>query len=308
MRQMNINQFETLIWVARLGSFRAASRHLKMTQPAVSARIRELERELGVNLFDRTLRAVKLTPKGRELMEYAEQIVSLAALVQKQVGHDQAIAGRVRLGVTSIPARTWLPRLMRTINRSYPGVVLEILVESSEHLGDELVKGDLDAAFLAGPFRKPHMHADIIGEVSMSLLASPELEIPQTPLTPKELEAWPIISAPRGSHLHNLVSEWFHTGGAQMQLNHACSSLTTRIMLAAAGVGLAVASPASAARELAEGRLRIVNTATPLPSLEYVVAFRKLPAAPAVQLVVALAKQFIGEKSDIHFYYSDSRH
>jgi len=140
---MNINQFETLIWVARLGSFRAASRHLKMTQPAVSARIRELERELGVNLFDRTLRAVKLTPKGRELMEYAEQIVSLAALVQQQVGHDQAIAGRVRLGVTSIPARTWLPKLIRTINRSYPGVPVPFIAAVIEIDGGGVVRGTL---------------------------------------------------------------------------------------------------------------------------------------------------------------------
>lgn len=305
---MNISQLETLIWVARLGSFRAASRHLKMTQPAVSARIRELERELGVELFDRSLRAVRLTAKGHELLQYAEQIVTLASQIQHQVGHDQAIAGRVRLGVTSIPARTWLPRLIHTVRRAYPGVSLEILVESSEHLGEELLRGELDVAFLAGPFRSPNMRTDVIGQVSMSFLASPDLQIPQTPLTPKDLETYPIISAPRGSHLHNLASEWFREGGAQLRINHACSSLTTRIMLAAAGVGVAIVSPASAARELSEGRLQVVNTTVPLPSLEYVVAFPQVAVAPAVQVIASLAKQLIAEKPDIHFYYSDSRH
>ena len=79
-------------------------------------------------------------------------------------------------------------------------------------------------------------------------------------------------------------------------------------MLAAAGVGIAIVSAASAARELSEGRLQVVNTAVPLPSLEYVVAFPSVAVAPAVQLVASLAKNLIAEKPDIHFYYSDSRY
>jgi DNA-binding transcriptional LysR family regulator len=63
---MNFRQLEALYWIVRLGSFHAAARHLKTSQPAISARIREMEQQLGVTLFDRSGRKVRPTPKGHE--------------------------------------------------------------------------------------------------------------------------------------------------------------------------------------------------------------------------------------------------
>ncbi|MBI4182909.1 MAG: LysR family transcriptional regulator [Proteobacteria bacterium] len=304
---MNFKQFETLYWIARLGSFRAASRHLKMAQPTVSARIRELERELGVELFDRSSRSARLTARGRELIPYAEQIVSLASEIHRHLGNRDSVTGRVRLGVTSIPARTWLPKLIRNLARAHPGIELEFMVESSEHMRDLLLAGELDVAFLAGPVRTTRMTTDVIGQVNMAFLASPALGIPLTPVSPQDLESWPIISGPRGSHLHDLAVEWFQRSGAQLRYNHACSSLSTRIQLAVEGMGIAIATPSAAARELAEGKLRIVTTATPLAALEYVVAFPMVTLSPAVQIVAGMAKDLVAEKQDIHFYYAEDR-
>lgn len=304
---MNFKQFETLYWVARLGGFRAAGRQLRMTQPAVSARIRELEAELGVKLFDRSRRNARLTAKGHELVAYAERIGALAAEIQHLVGSQESIAGLVRMGVTSIPARTWLPKLVQRLRRGYPSIALEVTVESSEHMRDLLTAGELDVAFLAAPFHAPHMTTDVIGQVAMAFLASPSLGLPLAPIAPKDLAGWPIITGPRGSHLHDLAHEWFRQGGAQPRLNHACSSLTTRILLAVEGVGVAVAPASAAVREIAEGRLRAVATPVALPSLEYIVALPDIALSPAVQLSVALARQLIAEKPDIQFYYSAGR-
>src|SRR5258705_4571681 len=80
---MNFRQYEALYWIGRLGSFHAAARHLKTSQPAISARIRDLEQSLGVILFERTDRGVQLTLKGRDLLQYAAQLVSLASEIQQ---------------------------------------------------------------------------------------------------------------------------------------------------------------------------------------------------------------------------------
>jgi DNA-binding transcriptional LysR family regulator len=304
---MNFKQFETLYWVARLGGFRAAGRQLRMTQPAVSARIRELEAELGIQLFDRSRRSAVLTAKRHELLAYAERIGALSAEIQQLVGSQESIAGRVRMGVTSIPARTWLPQLVARLRRAYPSIALEVTVESSEHMRDLLMAGELDVAFLAGPFHSPRMTTDLIGEVSMSFLASPSMGLKSSPIAPRELAEWPIITGPRGSHLHDLAHEWFRQGGEQPRLNHACSSLTTRILLAVEGVGFAVAPASAAVREIAEGKLRVVATTVPLPSLAYIVATPDATQSPAVGLSVTLAKQLIAEKPDIQFYYSAGR-
>ena len=80
---MNLKHLETFAWIARLGSFSAAAERLGTSQPAVSMRIAELERTLGTKLFDRAGRSARITPKGRELIDYAERILSLASVIKR---------------------------------------------------------------------------------------------------------------------------------------------------------------------------------------------------------------------------------
>ena len=68
MRRLALFHLETLLWIARLGTFRAAAERLNTTQPAISARVREMEEQLGVALFRNEGRGVVLTAKGRELV------------------------------------------------------------------------------------------------------------------------------------------------------------------------------------------------------------------------------------------------
>ena len=72
------SHLETLLWIDRLGRFRAAAEHLKLTQPAVSMRMRELERVVGAALFRREGQTVRVTARGRELVAYAEQLMALS--------------------------------------------------------------------------------------------------------------------------------------------------------------------------------------------------------------------------------------
>ncbi|MEK9970028.1 MAG: LysR family transcriptional regulator, partial [Ferrovibrio sp.] len=75
----DLRNLETFVWVAHLGGFRAAADKLNTTQPAVSQRIALLESEFGVKLFDREPRGIALTPKGNELLPYAERMLQLHA-------------------------------------------------------------------------------------------------------------------------------------------------------------------------------------------------------------------------------------
>ncbi|MEN9925330.1 MAG: hypothetical protein RL268_1456, partial [Pseudomonadota bacterium] len=68
MRKLAIYHLETLLWIARLGTFRAAAERLNTTQPAISARVREIESQLGVEIFRREGRGVVLTARGRQLV------------------------------------------------------------------------------------------------------------------------------------------------------------------------------------------------------------------------------------------------
>jgi DNA-binding transcriptional LysR family regulator len=136
---MTLRQLEAFYWIARLGSFHAAARHLHVAQPSVSARVPELERHLGVPLFERSGRGLRPTAKGRDLLPYAARMIELA----DEIGQ--------RFGVTSVPAVTWMPAAMKRLAQAYPGIEAEFVVDASESLRAQLLRGERDLAFLAGP-------------------------------------------------------------------------------------------------------------------------------------------------------------
>jgi DNA-binding transcriptional LysR family regulator len=303
---MNFGQFEALYWIARLGSFHAAARHLKTSQPAISARIRGLEQQLGVALFDRSEHKARPTAKGQELLHYAAQLIGIASEITQRVGTREALSGRVRLGVTSVPALTWLPNLLERVARSYPGIVIEFMVDSSEVLHDRIGRGQLDVAVVAGPLASPKVTTEPLGSVPMAWLASPKLNLPLQPMRAADLALWPVISDRQGSHLYTAAMEWFRREGVEPRQHHGCSSLPTRIHLALQGVGVALAAPSAASRELSRGTLQIVATLNAPPTLDYVIAYASIGSSPSVRIVADAAKSLIGQKPDLQSYYSAS--
>src|SRR6202012_6145928 len=98
---------ETFMWVVTLGSFRGAAQKLHTTQPAISQRIAQLEREVGVKLLQRDRRVVLTTPRGRQMMVYAEKLIGLRSEMLAVIGDRSAIRGVLRRGVAKIIGHTW---------------------------------------------------------------------------------------------------------------------------------------------------------------------------------------------------------
>lgn len=296
---MQLRQLEAFYWIARLGSFHAAARHLHVAQPSISARVRELEKHLGVALFDRGGRGVRPTVKGRELLAYAARIVEITGEIHQRVGERHALTGRVRFGVTSIPAVTWMPKAMRRLAQAYPGIEAEFVVDSSETMRAHLLRGELDLAFLAGPIAEPTVTTRPLSRTTMAWVASPELALPSGPLGPAELAELPVITDARGGYLFDLAVDWFRSGGVSPRRHHGCSSLQTRIQLARAALGVAIVPTSLTARELAAGTLRLVDTAPPLPALDYVVAIAGGTPTPVVSAVLDVALEAIAAEPNL---------
>jgi DNA-binding transcriptional LysR family regulator len=305
---MDLKQLEALYWVGRLGGFHAAARHLKTAQPTLSARVRELEEDLGVGLFNRSGRQAVLTPKGRELVAYAEQMLRLASDIRQRVGTRHKLSGRVRLGVTSVPAATWLPTLVRRLAHAYPSIALEFMVETSEALRQHLLDGLLDVAIVsAGLPLPPALRAQPVGQVELAWLAAPSLGLPTGTVGPRTLASSPVISDVPGSQLRAIADAWFSSAGTEPHRHHACPNLISRIRLACEGVGVALATPAAAVRELGEGALRVLPADPPLPPLDYVLASTAPGVAPAaVSVVTTLALELLAERPGMQFFYSEA--
>src|SRR5690348_15144161 len=116
----NFAQLETFYWVARLGSFHAAARHLRLTQPTISARIRELEASLGVTLFDRERQRAAITPAGRDILLQTRQILRLADDMERTLQHRDPMRGLLRLGAVESVALMALAELLSRLTALFP--------------------------------------------------------------------------------------------------------------------------------------------------------------------------------------------
>jgi DNA-binding transcriptional LysR family regulator len=283
---MNLKRLETFYWVTRLGSFSAAAARLNTTQPAVSTRIRQLERSLGVTLFEGNTRNMRLTFHGRKLVPQAGEIVVRMADIYGSLGASKELTGTVRIGAIDTVALTWLPRLVAMVGIRYPGIKVELLVALSVDLRERLHRGNLDIAFLVGPVSSETMVTWPVGRVAMSWMASPDLELSMTPATPANLAEAVVISHTQGSDLHTRTRDWFRRAGVEPPRFHECSSLATMIRLTMGVVGVAVLPAATLEWEIQEGILRLLPAGPRVPDSEIIAAGpRERPFPMATEIV-----------------------
>ena len=148
---MNLKQLEAFLWVARLGSFSKTAERLFTTQPAISSRIANLEDELRTVLFDREGGAVRITAAGHGLLPLAEDALGAVQTMRERAGMPAEVSGLLRLGVSETIVQTWLSDLLAELRVTYPALDVEISVDVTANLRNELVEHALDLALLMGP-------------------------------------------------------------------------------------------------------------------------------------------------------------
>lgn len=151
MSRLNLDQISAFLAVVRCGGISKAAQRLSLTQPAVTARIRNLEDSLAQTLFDRTPAGLRLTRAGEQMLTYAERFEHLGQLVERHVVDPQALDGFLRIGASETIAQCWLPDFVTRLHRTFPRIEVEINVDVSVNLRAGLLDGGIDMAFLLGP-------------------------------------------------------------------------------------------------------------------------------------------------------------
>jgi DNA-binding transcriptional LysR family regulator len=270
---VTLQQLETFYWAANLGSFAGAADRLYATQSAVSMRLRELERTLGVDLFDRSHRRVRLTPKGRELMEYASRILDLSTELQNRIAVQQSISGTVRFGVAEVVTTTWLPDLIKLIARRYPDVRLEIEEALTADLMKALHDGELDLVLAPGHAGLQDVATTTLGSVAFAWMASPDLGLDERLYGPEQLASWPIIGMKPESFHYSIIENWFQLDHVRCRYLARCKSVAVAGSMTIAGLGVSYLPIRHYRQELAEGRLAIVDVKAPLAPVEFIAAY-----------------------------------
>jgi DNA-binding transcriptional LysR family regulator len=286
---VDFKSIETFLWVVTLGSFRGAAQRLNTTQPAISQRIAQLEREMGVKLLSREHRMASPTPSGRQLMVYAEKLIGLRSEMMAEVGDRSATRGVMRLGVAETIVHTWLPRLIKSVNTAYPNLSLEIEVDITPNLSARLLAQEIELAFVVGPLSAAGMRNRILCDYPIGFLASPALGLGNAPLTVHDLAKLPIITFPRKTQPYEIVRSLFNRPNLPPIRLHASASLATVIHMAIEGLGIAVIPTAIVENELADGRLQLLSTDLKISPLTFSASWLASPDTVAVELVADLA-------------------
>lgn len=253
MKRIALFHLETLMWIDRLGTFAAAAQRLNTTQPAISARVREIEEQLGVALFQREGRRMVLTARGRRLVQASEPLYHGLEQVLLEASDYAGATGAVRIGSGEIAAASCLPAFIQTIERERPGVTMEIGLDLTARLLQQLLAGTRDIVFLAGPVASPGMLTAPIGSIALVWTASPRVAEAGGFAIPL-----PVWSLPDNSPLHAVTLSSLEIAGLNPRALHTCDNVRTLIEIVAGGDGAAVLPETMVREHLASGALREV--------------------------------------------------
>ena len=239
---MHLDELESFIQVARLRSFSVAAQQLHISQPAMSKRIQSLESHLGVSLFDRLGKRVRLTPAGELLVGKANAILDLSRDMERDVGNlAQTVNGRLSMATSHHIGLHRLSPVLQRFTQQYPEVELDIQFEDSE-VAHKLVRaGDIELAVVtlnpAGEQEQPDLETKTIWQDPLCFVNAKPLP-GVTSLG--QLASLPCILPGPNTFTGRIVTERFASEG--LVLNPALSTnyLETISMLVRVGVGWSV--------------------------------------------------------------------
>jgi DNA-binding transcriptional LysR family regulator len=262
---MEIRQLRYLVTIVEAGGFTRAAERVHVAQPGVSAQIRQLERELGQELLDRSGRSVRLTDAGAAVLPYAR--AALRAIDDLRDAADEMaglVRGHVRLGMVTSCGVPDMPVLLERFHRVHPGIDISLVENNSYALVDQLRDGTLDVALIALTMRNPEglELAVIADEAIVAVVAHGEPLSDQETVGLGALEEHTLISMPVGSGMRSVLDEACTAAGVRPRIGLEATNPQMLAQLAARGLGVAIV-PESTALEHADQlhALKIVRPA-----------------------------------------------
>ncbi len=255
---MTFRQFEIFLAVARAKSFTRAAETLHVSQSTLSQHVLELERELGVRLFDRLGRAVTLTEGGRLLEEHATRIATTVASARRAIDELKGLErGSLVIGASTTPGIYVLPGIVAAFRRRYPGIDVSLQIANSQVIEERIVADTVDLGVVGGHIVRARERCVAAGLLDELLLIVP----PRHPwakrreILPRELADVPLLVREPGSATRLVTERTLWQAGvkftAAMQLDHI-EAIKQAVM---AGLGLAFVSMYAVRGEIETRRL-----------------------------------------------------
>jgi len=255
---MEIRQLKAFLAIAEAKTFTAGARRVNVTQAAISMQIRQLEEEVGLQLFTRTPRRVILTEAGEYLLERARKILrehdSALAEIAEVAGAEY---GRLRIGTASGTfAMNQLPRILHRVKEKFPNSELTVSSGTSQRLVDKMMHGEIDTAFVSLPVDNANITTESIFSDEIVAIAHPSHRLAKEKfISAATLAGEDLILGERGGNTRRMIDEFFAAANVKPNITMELSRQEAINLMVENNLGVGMAGAKSVAREKRDGKL-----------------------------------------------------
>lgn len=257
---MNRNHLALFHTVARAGSISGGAVVARVSQPAVSRQIAELEAQLGVNLLDRLPRGCRLTEAGRILADFAQRWRALEDEAERAIAEYRGLKhGRLAVGASQTIGAYLLPPMLAEFHRHWPDVDLHVEIGNTEQIQRALLDGTVDLGLTEGLLESPELESTVFFQDELVAVApSGHPLLKQKVVTVRELCREPLLLREEGSGTRAVLEQALRLKGLEVRPFLSLSSPEAIKNAVAAGMGLAVVSRLIIGLELESGALAVL--------------------------------------------------
>jgi len=257
-RVPELGALDVLLSVARLGSLGQAAREHGISQPAVSSRIRYMERLLGLALLERSAQGSRLTPAGTLVVDWARDVVDAAGSLDVGVAALRARqSGHLRVAASMTIAEYLMPGWLVTMRREFPELGVSLALANSTEVVARVLAGEAELGFVEGPTVPAGLRARILARDSLEVVVAPNHPWARRrrPVEAAELAATRLIQREPGSGTRYTLARVLDGLGPVAEPLLELSSTTAVKAAVATGMAPAVISSLAISTDLAEHRL-----------------------------------------------------
>ena len=292
---VTLGQLRAFERIVRLGSFHAAARELRLSQPSVSQRIRELEAELKAALFIRRGPRVSLTAEGHTLIEYADRVLGAAGEMTERFQTRDPLKGVLRLGLNESFALICLPDLLKRLEQRYPGIKASVFVGDTGIVSQKVNDRELDIAIVSEPSVGSHVRQEPIGRNRLGWFASADFELARGMLRPADLCQFHLIVSPPTARLHATVTKWFADAGATPLRVSTCNSLSVTMLTILQGTAVGLVPIRVMQDEIERGRAKLIPVTPDMPAHRVSICYQAGEFGPGLNVLVDLTRELIAK-------------
>lgn len=254
---MNLNHLRVFASVAEHGSLTRAARDLRVSQPAVSKQLNDLEEDLATQLVDRLPRGVRLTAAGEILYTHAQRILQAERTAEQELRDLRGLGrGKLSVGASTTVGSYLVPTLLGELHREHPGVTLDLTIANSAAVQNGVLENQYDVGLIEGFIASDLLEVETVTTDDMIAIAAPtHPALTHAPLWSGALRELPLLLREHGSGSREVVEAALRSRGLAIAPVMSLGSTEAIKNAVLHGLGIAFVSRLSVVHELASRRL-----------------------------------------------------